>query len=276
MALSLPGFARKLLPQRLTEELRRLVWSLPNLRRELPSGLVATVASPSDWLLYNDIFVDGEYDPAIDLALELALASRRGAHGSDTPDAPLRILDLGANVGYFSLRAADRLATAAPGTPLRFVLVEPSPVLAGELKRRLLSQPALAGAVTLHNALVGRREGMGVLFESPLHFENSLVARQGVRRREVPYVDLDSVLGPEVKIDLLKCDIEGSELEFLGAYPALLRRTRVCVIELHPEKCDSTACLRLLEEAGFNQRRILRQGDAWTVALLWKTDISQS
>lgn len=278
MPLSLPAFARKLLPQRLTEELRRLVWSLPNLRRELPSGLVATVASPSDWLLYNDIFVDGEYDPAIDLALELALepASRRGTHGSDTPDTPLQILDLGANVGYFSLRAADRLAMAAPGTPLRFTLVEPSPVLAGELKRRLLSQPALAGAVTLHNALVGRREGRGVLFESPLHFENSLVARQGVRRREVPYVDLEAVLGPDPRIDLLKCDIEGSELELLRTYPALLRRTRVCVIELHPEKCDSTACLRLLEEAGFDQRRILRQGDAWTVALLWKTDTSQS
>lgn len=271
MPLSLPGFARKLLPQRLAEELRRLVWSLPNLRRELRSGLVARVASPSDWLLYNDIFVDGEYDPAIDLALELA--SRRGAAGSG---GPLQVLDLGANVGYFSLRAADRLATAAPGTPLRFTLVEPSPVLAGELKRRLLSQPALAGAVTLHNALVGRREGTGVLFESPLHFENSLVARKGVRRREVPYVDLDAVLGPDLRIDLLKCDIEGSELELLRAYPDLLRRTRVCVIELHPEKCDSSACLRLLEEAGFDQRRILREGDAWTVALLWKTDDAQS
>jgi FkbM family methyltransferase len=275
MALSLPGFVRKLLPQRLAEELRRLVWSLPNLRRELPSGLVATVASPSDWLLYNDIFVDGEYDPAIDLALQLARepASR---HGTKGPDAPLQILDLGANVGYFSLRAADRLATAAPGTPLRFTLVEPSPRLAGELKRRLLSQPRLAGAVTLLNALAGRREGTGVLYESPLHFENSLVARKGVRQREVPYVDLDTVLGPEVRIDLLKCDIEGAELELLRTYPDLLRRTRVCVIELHPEKCDSSACLRLLEEAGFDQRRILREGDAWTVALLWKTDNAQS
>lgn len=260
MRYSLPDLVRKLLPRPVTGGLRKLAWSLPNLRRTLRSGLELTVASPSDWVLFNDIFVDGEYDPAIDLALELA------------GTADLTVLDLGANVGYFTLRAADRLFTAAPGAPPRFVLVEPSPSLIGELKRRLLSQPRLARCVTLLHGLVGsRRKGMGMLFESPLHFENSLIGRRGLRRREVPYVDLDAALGAGRRVDLLKCDIEGSELELLGAYPDLLRRTRVCVIELHPEKCDMSACLRLLEEAGFDQRRILREGDAWTVALLWKS-----
>jgi len=263
MRYSLPDVVRRLLPQPIAEGLRRFVWSLPNLRRELRSGLVLTVGSPSDWVLYNDIFVEHEYDPAIDLALE-----RAGAGG----DRALTVLDLGANVGYFTLRAADRLAAAAPGAPRRFVLVEPSPFLVGELKRRVLSQPLLAGSVTLLQGLVGRRrEGLGILFESPLHFENSLIARRGLRRREVPYVDLDAALGASRQVDLLKCDIEGAELEFLAAYPDLLRRTAVCVIELHPEKCDTAACLRLLDEAGFDERRILRAGDAWTVVLLAKS-----
>ena len=261
------NIVRKLLPQPVAGALRRFVWSLPNLRRELRSGLVLTVASPADWVLYNDIFVENEYDPAIDLALERVDAGR-----PLTPLTPLTIVDLGANVGYFTLRAADRIANASPGTPVRFVLVEPSPALIGELERRLLSQPKLAGAVTLLRGLVGRRrEGMGVLFESPLHFENSQTARRGLRQREVPYVDLEAVLGAGQPVDLLKCDIEGAELELLSAYPELLRRTAVCVIELHPQKCDSSACLRLLEEAGFDQRRILRESEAWIVALLWKS-----
>ena len=265
MRYSLPDGLRKLLPQRMAEGLRRFVWSLPNLRRELRSGLAVTVASPSDWVLYNDIFVEHEYDAAIDRALESAGA---GA------DRPLTVVDLGANVGYFTLRAADRLTTAAPGVSLRFVLVEPNPFLAGELKRRVLSQPRLAGSVLLLQGLVGRREGTGVLFESPLHFESSLIARSGLRRREVPYVDLDAALGAGRQVDLLKCDIEGAELEFLAAYPDLLRRTAVCVIELHPGKCDASACLRLLEEAGFDEWRILREGNAWQVALLWKSERS--
>ncbi len=265
MRYSLPDGLRKLVPQRIAEGLRRFLWSLPNLRRELRSGLVVTVASPSDWVLYNDIFVEQEYDAAIDLALERA---RAGA------DRPLTVVDLGANVGYFTLRAADRAATEAPAAPIQFVLVEPSPFLAGELKRRVLSQPRLKGSILLLQGLVGRRDGTGVLFESPLHFENSLTARSGLRRREVPYLDLDAALGSGRQVDLLKCDIEGAELEFLSAYPDLLRRTAVCVIELHPGKCDTAACLHLLEEAGFDERRILRAGDAWQVALLWKSDRS--
>jgi FkbM family methyltransferase len=263
MRLSLPNTVRRLLPQPVADALRRFVWSLPNLRRTLRSGLVVTVASPADWVLYNDIFVENEYDPAIDLALE---GANREAAGRQ-----LTIVDLGANAGYFTLRAADRIANASPGTPLRFVLVEPNPAMTGELERRVLSQPALAGSVTLLRGLVGRREGTGVLFESPLHFESSQTGRRGLRQREVPYVDLEAALGTGQPVDLLKCDIEGAELEMLSSYPELLRRTAVCVIELHPEKCDPAACLRLLEEAGFDQRRILRESAAWIVALLWKS-----
>lgn len=260
MRSSLAGFVRKVLPRPVAGGLRKLVWGLPNLRRTLRSGLELTIASPSDWVLFNDIFVDGEYDPAIDLALELA------------GTADLTVLDLGANAGYFTLRAADRLFTAASGALPRFFLVEPSPPMIGELKRRVLSQPRLAACVTLLHGLVGsQRKGTGVLYESSLHFESSLIGRRGARRREVPYVNLDAALGAGRRVDLLKCDIEGAELELLGAYPELLRRTRVCVIELHPEKCDTSACLRYLEQAGFDQRRILREGDAWTVALLWKS-----
>lgn len=263
MRYSLPDVVRNLLPQWIAESLRRFVWSLPNLRRKLRSGLVVTVASPSDWVLYNDIFVEHEYDPAIDLAIGRAGAGR-----------PLTVVDLGANVGYFTLRAADRIAIAAPGAPFRFVLVEPSPFLVGELKRRVLSQPGLAGSIMLVQGLVGLREGTGVLFESSLHFENSLIARRGLRRREVPYVDLDAALGADRQVDLLKCDIEGAELEFLGAYPDLLRRTAACVLELHLQKCDAAACLRLLEEAGFDERRLLREENACQVVLLWKSDRS--
>lgn len=38
---------------------------LLGLRHQLPSGIDIEVASLADWNIYNDIFVDGEYDRAI-------------------------------------------------------------------------------------------------------------------------------------------------------------------------------------------------------------------
>lgn len=260
MGLSLPSSLRRLLPARSVDRLRRFIWSLPNLRRELRSGTRIVVANPSDWMLYNDIFVDGEYDAAIDLTLDLA---RRD--GVET----LTVVDLGANVGFFTLRAAERIAASARRA--RFVLAEASRDTAAELDRRLAEQPHLADAVTLLRGLVGRRQGSGTIFVSPLHAESSVVRRPGVTRQDVDYIDLEAALAGAERIDLLKCDIEGSELEFLASYPELLRRTHVCVIEVHPELCDPRRCLDLLAAAGLDETRCLREATAATVILLTRS-----
>ena len=68
------------------------------------------------------------------------------------------------------------------------------------------------------------------------------------------------------EIDLLKCDIEGSESAFLRNYSGILRRTRVAVFEFHQPECPLEAETRALMEAGFSRSTLLLdQGMARTV-----------
>jgi hypothetical protein len=112
--------------------LSRWLWRRHGLTWQLPSGLHARVESLSDWVVYNEIFVDRVYDTAIEQAL-----------GSVPPDRPLRVLDLGAHVGYFSLRVAD-LVRLRPGARAAIVMVEAHPDTFEALTARWRVQPRLA------------------------------------------------------------------------------------------------------------------------------------
>jgi FkbM family methyltransferase len=256
MALVLPRPLRRVLPAGLIESLRRLLWRLPNLRRRLPSGLELTVESPADWTLYNDIFVDGEYDESIRAVLSDASAER-----------PITILDLGANVGYFALRLAD--AALRHPADFRLIAVEPSPRLVRQFERRIVAQPTIAGRVKVVHGLAGKRNGTGHLFESPLHFEHSTTPRRGLKVVPVPYVDLDRLADEWPEIDLLKCDVEGAELEVLQTYAGtLLPKVRRAVVELHHARCDTARCVELLAAAGLVGDRVLREAHGCSVILV--------
>lgn len=53
-------------------------------------------------------------------------------------------------------------------------------------------------------------------------------------------------------IDLIKCDIEGSEVEFIKNYGSALTNVNSIIIETHGEKTKSFVC-RNMEEVGFNR-----------------------
>jgi FkbM family methyltransferase len=112
----------------------------------------------------------------------------------------------------------------------------------------------------------GHRTGSAKIFESAsFGAANSLFATKIPAGVEVPFVDLSPVFAADAAIDLLKCDIEGSELLLLENYADLLAKTRVAIFEFHPELCDVPECKRILVDAGFNRRREL--GD---LELYWK------
>src|SRR5690242_4474626 len=90
------------------------LWSILRPEWTLPSGLKVTVGSWAEWVTYNDIFVDGEYDVPIRHAIDHA-----------EPDAV--ILDIGANVAYFALRFSDLWMRARPRQSFRLIGVEGSP-----------------------------------------------------------------------------------------------------------------------------------------------------
>jgi FkbM family methyltransferase len=239
--------------------LARLVcWRMLKPTVTLPSGIVVALKSESDWEIANEIFLQGDYDEAIDRAL----LSHDGVD-------PIRILDLGANIGLFSLRCLDRYAGAKPQSTLELVAIEGYPSLFVELEERLAPHRGNGVAsLVAKQGLVGRRSGKGMIYSSVFNSCTNTVVREGGRTsknillgrhaEDSAYLDLDQLIPPAGAIDLIKCDIEGSELDFLRTYEGTLRRTRLLMIEFHPGHCDVGTCRELLEAYGFCKVRTIK------------------
>ncbi|HEX9445385.1 MAG TPA: FkbM family methyltransferase [Candidatus Binatia bacterium] len=221
---------------------------------ELPFGLRARLASHSEWVVYDEIFVHGEYDRALGLALDVAAGH----------DLPIHIVDIGSHVGLFTLRATQQVLERGMGNrQFKITAVEGNAVLVKEFQARIFGDNGLSRNVALTHGLVGRRTGQAYLNGDSLF-----------RREEpavmVPFVDLSALLAGAPQIDLLKCDIEGAELLLLENYPDLLRKVNVAVFELHANLCDTRRCRELLREYGFAHGETLRRGDPYSLYCAWR------
>lgn len=228
---------RRLLPAAQRKLWRRALFQWIELSWPLACGLRAEIRSYDEWVVYNEIFVSADYDPAILAAL--ADPRRRGA---------LRVLDLGAHVGFFSLRVIElaQRQGLAPDS-LCITAVEAHPARFAEYQRRIAAR-CPAARIDCVQGLVGRREGRGRLHDDTLRPHPSAEVF------DVDFIDLDRLLPPDTAIDLLGCDIEGSEELLLEHYPELLRRVRHAVFEFHHADIDRAACLQRLADLGFRVR----------------------
>ena len=209
-----------------------------HLEHKLRSGLTVRVQSMGEWWVYNDVFVDGEYDLAIQKAHAL----------SGPEDSRLfTVLDLGANVGYFAFRLLDLLGP----NRLDITMVEGSPKTFADLTARFEAAEIQPAHKTLILGLAGERNGTAFIRESAIHVKSTLMHDATAKGTEVRFADLDEAMRNKAQIDLLKCDIEGSELMFIRNYPDLLRKVRTAVFELHHEQCDTKEAARILSELGF-------------------------
>jgi FkbM family methyltransferase len=262
----------EMLPRPVRTQIRDRYWQIKSkvlyqflyralaLEHTLRSGLVVKIASKGEWWTYNDIFVDGEYDVPILTAFKNRSSSR-----------PFVVLDLGANVGYFGLRVVDLIGEQGSGPAnADITMVEGSPKTYLELEKRVRSQSRLAESVSMIHGLVGQREGSAVIRESALHVKSTIMAGSALGGTRVDFVDLECLMEDKSEIDLLKCDIEGSELLFIQTYAALLCRTKRVVIELHHDQCDTKECVRLMEGLGF-QQAILRGNSSFSVVLFTRS-----
>lgn len=166
------------------------------------------------------------------------------------PSGARVIVDAGANIGAFSLYAAQR----APGA--RILALEPFPttfdclihnVRQNGLEGRIVGRPvALAG----HNA-TRSMEGAS----SPSHVRSLAPAGTAAPGPTVEAVTLETLMAREnlTHVDLLKLDIEGAEWElFDTCLPETLERVRAIALEYHPAPGRSrTQLFSRLEGAGF-------------------------
>lgn len=142
------------------------------------------------------------------------------------PRAGWRVVDVGANIGVFSLLAAARGACVWAFEPNRHCLRQ---------LERSARRNGLAHLVQARPWALGASAGVGRLVaEHGLAHRARLVASAGAAA-SVPVVALDAALAPlrDAPIDLLKIDVEGSETAVLAGAGATLPRVERVVLEYH-------------------------------------------
>lgn len=245
----------------LASTIKHFLWRVLTKRMHLDftlrSGINVIIRNYADWCTYNDLFVNGEYKEAIDDTL-----------AEWTPNAGkerLCVLDFGANTGYFTLQMADIFLHRCPVGELAIRPVEASPKVTAELRRRLVI-PGKRVDAKITSGLVGKRTGAARLNfgkEDTVNFVgdtgdgNQWVDARGAQ--SVNYVDLDALTAEMPVVHLIKCDIEGSEYEFLANYSGLLGKTRRIVIEFHSPFGDIAAATEKLQGMGFTKVQVLRE-----------------
>jgi FkbM family methyltransferase len=147
------------------------------------------------------------------------------------------VVDLGANRGVFTALALGH------GPGVRVVSVEADPVFLPVI-RRMIDLNGAGGRVQVVNAMVGGQRS----------FQRALAQRLGDGAApERSEADLVASCGLR-SIDLLKCDIEGSEYGIFVPGGLLLSMSRQVAVELHRKDGDPDAVRALLEGMGFEVR----------------------
>lgn len=148
------------------------------------------------------------------------------------PQQGWTVVDVGANIGAFSVWAASKMGASG-----RLLAIEPNPVSFRELRRSI---EELAVDATAFAVACGDVEG-----EVTLHFQPGYTVSSSLtsfaaatESASVPIRRLDALLGETgiSHVDLLKIDVEGAEeLVLRGAGEALSRIDRVVLETTHDD-----------------------------------------
>jgi len=211
----------------------------------------ALFASPDDLAVGKHALNGHPFDPGIGAVYRRYLKPGMG------------VLDVGANIGSLVM-----LAAALVGSAGCVIAVEPNPdnVRLLEASRRLnrFDQIQVLQLAAGHEtALLSLNVSFsnGVTGDLPKDLQTLLAARS------VQCIALDKVLPPQRRIDLLKLDVEGAELNALRGMPELLARDRpIIVSEFSPgslpgiSHCTGPEYLAFLIAGGYRLGVIEKDG----------------
>lgn len=175
------------------------------------------------------------------------------------------VLDIGANIGYYTLIAAKLV-----GPKGRVVAFEPDPANFALLKKNVEANGHRN--VTLFQKALSDRTGKAKLYLNPTNKGDHRLYDSGDGRSfvTVTMARLDDVLlKMDRQVHFIKMDVQGAEASALGGMRGLLRRNRSLklVTEFSPgalrlQGSDPAGYLKALQKAGFHLWEIPPQGGA--------------
>lgn len=172
--------------------------------------------------------------------------------------------DVGANTGWFALRAAARYRELGGGQVHAF---EPQPVMF-DLITRSIGENQLEAILSLHGVALGNEQKTVWMATPPFNSGGSTVRFREVNESAAVQMTTLDALGvhPE-RIDAMKVDIEGAEPLFIEGAAEFLKKHRPLIYsELHPKKLEWVAkrtredYLEQVEALGYRTMTIGRDG----------------
>jgi FkbM family methyltransferase len=215
------------------------------VRRKLPqSGLTYRIASYSSWLMAQELFTYSVYRPA------LADGFRRST-----------FLDLGSHAGYFPLLLAEISPGNEANSRLQGICIDANPEMAEETGWHLQTNH-LRGIRARHGLVGGGNLESKPFYLNSTSFLSSAFAQRHPGQKlsdpletvDVPVLDVEKLWKEEFgnrQIDLLKIDIEGSELDLIRQNPGLLLQSNRLIIECHKWLVPEAEVLGRVDALGF-------------------------
>jgi FkbM family methyltransferase len=264
------------LPIRATQAFGRLIVTLRALRRELPRAVRLGLDRRSSCMLVRDVlmyrclrvfpWLSSRRQRRVFVHGGVSIYYRRNrgdlhtlrevwfaeAYRLPFDAEPRTVIDLGANVGLTSLWLSSRYPVE------QLVAVEPSSSNVAVLRRNLSGHNA-----NVIHAAVGPGDGSIAFTENA----QSHLGRVGGHGGSVRQVSMRTVLDefpPDVMVDLLKVDIEGSEGQLFSGDLTWLRRVRAIIIEIHPLMVDGGEVVARIRKQGF---AYVPAGSVWPASM---------
>lgn len=190
-----------------------------------------------DWEVLHEIAFAGGYGRAFDFV------SHQSAGAS--------VLDLGGNIGFFSLTCAQRAPSA------RIFAYEPGPPNFRMFEMNCLANPDLGARIELcREAVGGTAREDNWFFDEANPGGSSLFGQQGKSCRVKIAAFAEVVASLPRPIALVKIDVEGAEYEILEQTPPEAWRDIPAIsLELHEDprgRLTNTAFLDRMRALGFN------------------------
>ena len=205
--LKIPAFRRALLAHLRLDYFHEFNHSIP-----LENNYWANLWENDAYDSFSEIFIQQEYSKFI-------------------PDETIiNILDLGAHYGYFSLW----LQSKRPQDEIHSLMVEPSQRCQRSLEE-MAKYPKLDERFKYLQAAIGNPEEKHTRFyERPFMGGSLFSASSEDGHYDVKTLSLSDE--PSLKnqsFDLIKCDLEGAEWDFLIYYSSLLKNSKFLIMEWH-------------------------------------------
>jgi FkbM family methyltransferase len=210
---------------------------------ELPWGLVIKI-NPHDTIGY-DIASQGLYEIGVTETLWRL---------TDSGDL---VIDAGANIGYTASILGRRV-----GPKGKVICFEPHPDVFDSLRENVevWKKDPRCGAFVLYQAALGVENGRASLHTNDWFLTNrgtawvskKVEATPDLRIVDVPIRNLDSLLGEDETIGVLKMDVQGSELSVLQGMTRLLRRHAVRDIVFEEERIFPAPTHEYVKSQGYS------------------------